>query len=427
MHQRVPARRVRIGAAVAAVAAAALTLAGCSASGGGGSTADPGEQITLSYAIWDQNQEPAMREIADAFTAENPGVAIEIQLTAFKDYWTKLQTAVSGGSGPDVFWMNGPNFQLYASNGVLAPLGDQGIDTANYPQGLVDLYTYDGTLYGAPKDFDTIGVWYNKELFDAAGVAYPSDDWTWDEFRATAEAITNPADGVYGFVAAQSSQTGYYNTIAQAGGYVISPDGTTSGFGSPAALEGVTFLTDFIASGDSPTAQQMTDTSATDQFSSGKIGMMFNGSWAAVGFAANADIADKVDVASLPTGPTGNQSVVHGLANVANAASAHVEVAQKFAAYASNEQSSKLQADTGSVIPAFNGTQQAWVDAMSQYHVQIYIDALDTAVPYPVSKNTSAWTKLESEILAQVWAGNVTPAQGLADLATQMQAALDEE
>jgi multiple sugar transport system substrate-binding protein len=79
------------------------------------------------------------------------------------------------------------------------------------------------------------------------------------------------------------------------------------------------------------------------------------------------------------------------------------------------------------VIPAFNGTQQAWVDALPQYDLQVYIDALETAVPYPVSKNTAAWNAIESEILSQVWAGTLTPEDGLAQLADEMQAALDAE
>ncbi len=140
-----------------------------------------------------------MEKIAEAFTAEHPNVTVEIQLTPYKEYFTKLQTAVSGGSAADVFWMNGPNFQLYASNGVLAPLDDQGgIDPADYSQGLVDLYTFDGKLYGAPKDFDTVALWYNKELFDAAGVAYPEAGWTWDDFTAAAAALTDPATGRWG-------------------------------------------------------------------------------------------------------------------------------------------------------------------------------------------------------------------------------------
>ena len=408
--------------ALAASAAAVLALSACSSSATGESS---GGDITLSYAIWDENQKPAMEDIAAAYTEEHPNVTIEIQVTPYKEYFTKLQTAVTGGSAADVFWMNGPNFQLYASNGQLAPLDD--VDASDYPQGLVDLYTYDDALYGAPKDFDTVALWYNKTLFDAAGVEYPSAGWTWDDFTTAAAKLTDPANGRFGVAASQYGQENFYNSIAQAGGEVISADGTESGYGSPEALEGVELWTDLIADGSSPTAQQMTDTNPVDCFLSGKVAMFQNGSWAAIAYADNADIGDSVDVAPLPAGPEGNQSVIHGVGNVANAKSAHVEEAKDFAAFASGEQAAKIQAETGTVIPAFNGTQQAWVDALPQYDLQVYIDALETAVPYPVSKNTSAWTSIESEVLSQVWSGAVSPKEGLQDLAAQMQTALDAE
>ena len=350
-----------------------------------------------------------------------------MQVTPYKEYFTKLQTAVSGGSAPDAFWMNGPNFQLYASNGVIAPLDDTGIKTADYPKGLVDLYTFDGQLYGAPKDFDTIAVWYNKTLFDAAGVAYPKAGWTWDDMKATAAKLTDPAKGQYGIAAAQFNQENYYDSIAQAGGQVINAAGTKTGYGSPEALAGITLWTDLIAAGSSPTAQQMTDTAPTDMFLSGKVAMLQNGSWAAHTYADNADVADKVDVAPLPAGKAGNQSVIHGLANVANAKSKHLDLARQFAAFASGSEAAGLQADAGIVIPALSGTQDAWVKALPQYHLQVYIDALKTAVPYPVSKNTAAWNAVEDEQLSQVWAGSVTPEAGLKTLASRMQELLDKE
>lgn len=416
-------RSGRTVAAFAASAAALLALSACAT----GADAETSGDVTISYGIWDPNQQPAMEAIADAFTAEHPNVTVEIQLTPYKEYFTKLQTSVSGGAAPDVFWMNGPNFQLYASNGVLAPLDDQGIEASDYPQGLIDLYSFDGALYGAPKDFDTVALWYNAELFDAAGVEYPSADWTWDDLKAAAAKLTDPAAGVYGITASQYGQENYYNSIAQAGGEVISADGTESGYGSPEALEGITLWTDLIADGSSPSAQQMTDTNPEDFFLSGKSAMFQNGSWAAVAYADNADIAKKVNVAPLPAGAEGNQSVIHGIGNVANAKSEHLDVATEFAAFASGEEAATIQAETGTVIPAFNGSQDAWVDALPQYDLQVYIDALETAVPYPVSKNTAAWTALESEILAQVWAGTVTPEDGMKQLADEMQAALDAE
>ena len=412
----------RTFAALAVSAAAILGFAGC-ASGG---AAEPGDEITLTYGTW-QGQDEAMQAIADAFTAEHPEIEIDIQVTPYKEYFTKLQTSVSGGSAPDVFWMNGPNIQLYASNGVLAPLDDNEIDPADYPQGLIDLYTYDDALYGVPKDFDTVALWYNKELFDAKGVAYPSAGWTWDDLKDAAAKLSDPAAGVYGIAASQFGQENYYNSIAQAGGEVINADGTKTGYDTPEALAGIELWTDLIAAGSSPTAQQLTDTSPEDFFISGKVAMFQNGSWAGGTYAANPDIADKINVAPLPAGPEGNQSVIHGLANVTNAKSAHLDAAKEFAAFASSEQAAEIQAETGTVIPAFNGTQQAWVDAVPQYDLQVYIDALETAVPYPVSKNTSGWTSIESEVLSQVWAGSITPKDGLKQLAEQMQAALDAE
>lgn len=414
----------RSTAILATVAAGGVILAGCAGSQDQGGS---DQKVDISYAIWDKNQLPAMQKVADAYTKEHPNVSIDIQVTPNKEYFTKLQTAVTGGSGPDVFWMNGPNFQLYAANGVIAPLDDAGIDAADYPQALIDLYTFDSKLYGAPKDFDTVALWYNKELFDAAGVAYPTAEWTWKDMQDAAAKLTNKSAGTYGIVASQYGQENYYDSIAQAGGEVISADGKTAGFDTPDALKGIELWTDMIAAGSSPDAAQMTDTAPEDFFLSGRAAMFQNGSWAAVAYAGNPDIADKVNVAPLPHGPAGNQSVIHGLANVANAKSAHLEVAKDFAAFASGEQASKIQAEAGAVIPAFNGLQDTWVKALPQYDLSVYVDAVKTAVPYPVSKKTATWNTLESEVLSQVWSGAVSPKDGLKQLNDEMQAALDKE
>lgn len=97
--------------------------------------------------------------------------------------------------------------------------------------------------------------------------------------------------------ASQYGQENFYNSIAQAGGEVISADGTKSGYASPEALAGIELWTDLIAAGSSPTAEQMTDTNPEDFFLSGKVAMFQNGSWAAIAYADNADIGDIVDVA----------------------------------------------------------------------------------------------------------------------------------
>ena len=229
----------------AALLTGLLAVAGCSG-GDDKATSDPNAKVTLSYGVWDANQKPVMESLAAEFTKTHPNITVQVQLTPWADYWTKLKAAATGGAAPDVFWMNGPNFQLYASNKVIAPMpGDA--DLSVYPKPLADLYTFEGKPYGLPKDMDTVAVWYNKTLFDAKKVPYPKDDWTWADFQDAAAKLSDPAKGIYGTAAQLGSFQEYqYDTIAQAGGYVISPDGKKSGYADPKTIAGLKFWTDLI-------------------------------------------------------------------------------------------------------------------------------------------------------------------------------------
>jgi multiple sugar transport system substrate-binding protein len=79
----------------------------------------------LTYALWDQNQVAAINANLEGFNKLHPNVKVSVDVTPWGEYWTKLQTEASSDTLPDLFWMNGPNFQLYASNGMLQPLTSQ--------------------------------------------------------------------------------------------------------------------------------------------------------------------------------------------------------------------------------------------------------------------------------------------------------------
>src|SRR5215831_10402084 len=126
----------RLGLSALTVAALGAGLAGCSSSNK--PSDDPNAKVTLSYAVWDKNQVPIMENLASTFTASHPNITVKVELTPWDQYWTKLKASVSGGAAPDVFWMNGPNFQLYAANGVIKPIDDQiaadKVDLTKYPK-----------------------------------------------------------------------------------------------------------------------------------------------------------------------------------------------------------------------------------------------------------------------------------------------------
>lgn len=429
-------RRGLIG--LAGAAGAALILAGCSGSPAGSGTDDSGyaapdkdTSANLTYAVWDQNQVDAIKANLEGFNKEYPNIKVNVDVTPWADYWTKLQTQASSDTLPDLFWMNGPNFQLYASNDKIAPItgavdaGD--IDPANYSKALDDLYTYDGVQYGVPKDFDTIGVWMNKALFEKAGVELPSEDWTWDDFASTAAEISEKlkADGTYGAAAGMDGQTTYYNTILQAGGEVISADGKSSGYDSPEAAEGIQFWTDLIKSGASPSMAQLTDTTADQWFTSGKLAMYQGGSWFR-GALVGTDMEKDIVVYPLPKGKE-QATVIHGVSNVVAANSKNKAAAQALQAYLASKEAQQQQGDMGAVIPAFMGTQDAFTKTMPDANLQVFLDAVDYAHPLPISKNTAAWNALETELLPAAFDGSQPVDSVLKDLADQMNAALAKE
>ena len=155
-------RRSFLSAAGALAVAATLAACGSDDAGDGGALSkDTKAELTLAY--WDKNQTPTVQAGVKAFNEKYPNIKVTLSLTAFKDYFTKLRTQAEGDKLPDVFWMNGPNAKLYATNNKLAALDDlKDVDWSKYPSALADIYSVKSKHYGIPKDYDTIAVWVNK-------------------------------------------------------------------------------------------------------------------------------------------------------------------------------------------------------------------------------------------------------------------------
>lgn len=416
------------------MAACSLLLAGCSGGGdtGGSDELSKDTEATLSFTYWNENQSPAINAHIAEFNKEYPNIKIETTITPFTQYWTKLRTQAEGNNLPDLFWMNGPNIELYASNDQLEPLDDiieaGDVDLNNYPQALVDLYTVNDKHYGIPKDYDTIAIFYNKDLFDKAGVEYPTDDWTWDEFHEKALAISEALkdEGIYGAAAAFGNGHGsWYNTVLQAGGFIIE-DGKT-GYDSPEAVEGIQFWADLIADGSSPSLEQIADTAPNVMFENGKVAMTWQGTWIVTEFAEKIPDLESVDIAPLPVNKR-PASVIHGLATVVSANSPNKEAAKAFIKYLSSKEAHLTEAELGTANPAFTGTQKAFEDFQPQWNMKAFSDAAaNYSYPYPVSKNTAVWNDFESELIPQALSGARPVAEVTKELAQKMQAALDEE
>ena len=435
-HSPFRRRTSRWATALAAGVGLTVAITGCStgetpAESEGYSAPDSDLTAEITYAFWDATQQDAIEANIAGFNEDYPNITVNLDVTPWEGYWTKVQTQATSDTLPDLFWLNGPNFQLYASNGKVEPITgavDAGaIDPANYPESLVDLYNLDGTQYGVPKDFDTIGLWFNKEIFEQAGVETPTADWTWDDLKSASQTISDELsdEGIYGVAAGMDGQTTYYNTIFQAGGEVVSEDGTTSGYDSDADREGLSLWTDLIASGASPSMPQLTDTPADQWFTSGKVGMFYGGSWARAAIG-DSEVKDVVDVAPLPAGKE-QATVIHGVSNVVAANSDNKQAAQALQVYLASEEAQTEQGDLGAIIPAFTGTQAAFAESYPGVNLQVFLDATAYARPLPVSKNSAAWNAVEAELLPDVFSGATDVDTATTDLAAQMTALLAKE
>ncbi len=391
-----------------------------------------GQAVTLRYGLWNKDQAPAMEDIVKEFKKTNPNIDVTVEVTPFDQYFTKLETAATGGALPDVFWMNGPNIIKYGSNKILLPLTERikagNVNLGDYPRPLTDLYTVDGIPYALPKDFDTIALWYNKELFDAAGTKYPDETWDWAALRDAAKKLTDKAKGVWGVAAALPlpDQEGYYNTILQNEGYVISEDKKTSGYDKPETIGGLKFWTDLIADGVAPTYAQAAETAPHTLFQSGKVAMLYGGSWRLASFSRNENIKNKIDVAPLPQGRR-RAVVIHGLGNVIAASTKYPNEAWAFLKFLGGREAAEIQAKTGTVIPALNGAQELWAKSNPQMRLQVFLDAVGYAKPYPTSKETAKWKALETENFRQALSGQVGVEEAAKTVAAGMNQILAQE
>jgi multiple sugar transport system substrate-binding protein len=133
------------------------------------------------------------------FQEANPDIKVKVSFEAWGDYMTKLPTILAGGAVPDVIHQHMSIVQDYAAKGALTDLTpymqQDGVLKENYIPALFDAFSHEGKVWALPKDSAAWGIYYNKTMFDAAGVPYPKDDWTMQEFQQAALALTLDANG----------------------------------------------------------------------------------------------------------------------------------------------------------------------------------------------------------------------------------------
>jgi multiple sugar transport system substrate-binding protein len=298
-----------------------------------------------------------LQEVIDGWNAANPD--IQVQLNLVPDYDTKLQTALAGGSPPDIFYIDSFRLPDLAGAGALLPIGDQMTDVDDFYPSLREAFTLDGTFYCPPKDFSTLALEYNKELFDAAGVEYPTADWTWDDLRAAAEQLTDPDAGVVGMVISPDFAR-WIAFLYQAGGEVATEDFSAMTLDSPEAQEAMEFYIALVNDGFAAPPSELDSGWAGEAFGKGTAAMAMEGNWI-VPFLKDQFPDINYGLVELPAGPGGKATmaftVCYGVAATGKNADAAIEVVD----YLTGPEGMKAWTDLGLAMPTRASLREGWL------------------------------------------------------------------
>jgi multiple sugar transport system substrate-binding protein len=391
--------------------------------------------VTITFSAWGAPAElEVWNQIVADFEKANPNITVNVEVSDWDSYWEKLKTQLAANTPPDVFAMDAPLYLDYQSRGVLAnlqPFIDKNPDMLKdvYPQTL-EAYKTPSGYFGLPRDFQTIVLFYNKDMFDAAGLAYPTKDWTWDDLRAASKKLTLDINGdgkidQYGFVFDQwDMEPGWSEAIWSQGGDIVSADRTKTLIGEPAARKGWQTLYDMVfvdkSSPDNNTMSQYGE----DLFQAKVAAMTPIGHWTVPDYNT---AGFNYDAAPMPAGDAGHATSVNSAGFVVANASKNQEAAFEFVKYVMSTAGQTRLAELGFAIPVLKTVAEspAFLEQKgSTLNQQVFLDSLAYSHMKPVFKGYDEWASVVGDGMGAVWRGEAELNKTLDEIVPQADAVL---
>jgi multiple sugar transport system substrate-binding protein len=357
------------------------------------STASASGSVHLTYALWDANEEIGYKQSIAVFEKNHPNITVSVEQIPYSAYQTKLQEEFASGSGPDIFWINTPWLSTWIKDGFLVNLAPDiqkaNINMKQYIPSLVALHTYKGAIYGLPKDWDTIGIYYNENYMKAHGLTPPTN-WTWNPTNggtflkfleeATVDTSGNNATSpkfdsskiaTYGMEMDNAFQTGFGSFWQMDGCHVIPAAWASStSFNTPACYQTTQFIRNLMykyhvlvpgselgANGESPSGQDL------NLFAAGKIAMYLEGDWNTSPAWKAIGTKFKIGVVPLPAGPDGRWSVFNGLIDGVNKNTPNFQATWQLEQWLGSAASQKIMGQGGYIWPAIPSLDSLFVKA----------------------------------------------------------------
>ncbi|MBT1164381.1 sugar ABC transporter substrate-binding protein [Bifidobacterium felsineum] len=374
--------------ALAAASVAVMTLlAGC----GGGSgfddtassdkpTSDSSQELTVLIGSSGDTETKAVKDAVAAWSKKS-GTKATVQVA--NDLAQQLSQGFAGGDPADVFYLAPEQLAGYASNGSLLAYGDQLKNKSDFYDNLLQTFTYDGKLYAAPKDVSTLQLVINTDMWSEAGLTDADYPTTWDELADVAKKLTNN-DHVGLAFNGEYARIGVF--LKQAGGGLVSDDGSKAIANSSESLKGLTEVKDLLDTGTVKYASDLGTGWGGEAFGSKKAAMTIEGNWITGGLSA--DYPDvKYKVVALPEGPAGKGTMhfTNGWGIAAD--SKNQQGAIDLVEYLTSDDVVMGFAKAFGIMPATKTLADTWKGEFPE--LATFMDGLDYSVTVPTAKGAA--------------------------------------
>lgn len=390
----------------------------------------PAQQTTIRLSGWASSpaETALLQSLLYQFSVENPGITVKYEpITG--DYRQAMLTAISSGTEPDVFYVDIAYFREWAKEGVLLPMDDlmasTGVTKDMFIPSLMDAFTVDGKVYGIPKDFNTLGLFYNKGLFDKAKLDYPTDSWTWDDLKNAAAKLTDLSDSakpIYGFC--DPSDAGRFPVfVFQSGGTVMNSDFTDTTLDDQKAIDAATFYTAFRADKTGAIPADLGEGWQGTLFGKGQCAMVYEGGWL-IPYMTSSFPAVQYGVSRLPAGPGGKGNMIFTVSWSISANTKNKDAAWKVVDFLTNEASQTTVLQSGFALPTRASLQSNDYFKTNANSAAIFNGAYDNAVPFYWGPAGTDVNDQIGKALDRIYLQNQSPADSMAEAAKAIRDAI---
>ena len=380
--------------------------------------AEPGADLTILIGSSGDAETDIVTQLVEEWSAES-GTNAEVVVAS--DLNQQLSQGFSSNEPPDLFYLSTDQMAVYAATDSLEPYADSLSNADDFYPNLREAFTYNDQFMCAPKDFSTLALVINSDMWSEAGLTDDDIPTTWEELNAIAEQLTT--DEHVGLAYGPEVQrVGVF--MAEAGGAFIAEDGTTAVVDSPENAEALQYVKDQMAAGSFAYSNDARIDAGWggEAFGLGKAAMVIEGNW--IAGAMTNDFPDvNYVVAELPEGPAGPGTIQYTNCWGMAALSDNIPGATSLVEHLTSVESQLAAAEAFGVMPSVASAAEDWKAAYPEFAA--FIDGAEYAINLPSQPGTGDVLTDFNAQLATL--SSTEPETILASVQQSLQAVLDEQ